>query len=132
MAVSLKNKRNSYFVFFAFCMHFLSLFCVSLMCFLFFVSFYVSFFYCIRFTTLASIVSCIFFRFLYSSLGLFSSPQPVKFLEGELIHDLLTIFVSEKLPGYIHFYNNHKEFISSIGVFWLAVSKLSSLSCVDI
>lgn len=41
--------------------------------------------------------------------------QPVKFLEGELIHDLLTIFVSEKLPGYIHFYNNHKEFISSIG-----------------
>jgi len=42
--------------------------------------------------------------------------KPVKFLEGELIHDLLTIFVSEKLPGYIHFYNNHKEFISSIGL----------------
>ncbi|XP_064077264.1 eukaryotic translation initiation factor 3 subunit M-like isoform X2 [Macrobrachium nipponense] len=42
--------------------------------------------------------------------------KPVKFLEGELIHDLLTIFVSEKLPGYIHFYTNHKEFISSIGL----------------
>ncbi|KAG7169404.1 Eukaryotic translation initiation factor 3 subunit M-like [Homarus americanus] len=36
--------------------------------------------------------------------------KPVKFLEGELIHDLLTIFVSEKLPGYIHFYNNHKDY----------------------
>ncbi|XP_076036467.1 eukaryotic translation initiation factor 3 subunit m [Oratosquilla oratoria] len=42
--------------------------------------------------------------------------KPVKFLEGELIHDLLTIFVAEKLPGYLHFYNNHKEFISSIGL----------------
>lgn len=42
--------------------------------------------------------------------------KPVKFLEGELIHDLLTIFVAEKLPGYVHFYNNHKEFISSVGL----------------
>ncbi|KAB7504637.1 Eukaryotic translation initiation factor 3 subunit M [Armadillidium nasatum] len=44
------------------------------------------------------------------------SLKPVKFLEGELIHDLLTIFVSEKLPGYLDFYSNHKEFISSIGL----------------
>jgi len=42
--------------------------------------------------------------------------KPLKFLEGELIHDLLTIFVAEKLPGYVHFYNNHKEFISSVGL----------------
>merc|ERR1712055_901949 len=42
--------------------------------------------------------------------------KPVKFLEGELIHELLTIFVAEKLPGYVHFYNNHKEFISSVGL----------------
>uniref|UniRef100_A0A2P2I0M5 Eukaryotic translation initiation factor 3 subunit M n=2 Tax=Hirondellea gigas TaxID=1518452 RepID=A0A2P2I0M5_9CRUS len=44
------------------------------------------------------------------------SLKPVRFLEGELIHDLLTIFVGEKLPGYLDFYTNHKEFISSIGL----------------
>ena len=41
------------------------------------------------------------------------SLKPVMFLEGELIHDLLTIFVSEKLPAYIKFYENHREFINS-------------------
>lgn len=30
--------------------------------------------------------------------------KPVRFLEGELIHDLLTIFVSEKLSAYLQFY----------------------------
>ena len=45
--------------------------------------------------------------------------QPVRFLEGELIHDLLTIFVGEKLPGYLKFYNDHKEFISSVGKYIL-------------
>ncbi|MCL4128880.1 UNVERIFIED_CONTAM: hypothetical protein GTU68_053936 [Idotea baltica] len=44
------------------------------------------------------------------------SLKPVKFLEGELIHDLLTIFVSEKLPVYIKFHDDHKEFLSSIGL----------------
>lgn len=43
------------------------------------------------------------------------SLKPVMFLEGELIHDLLTIFVSEKLPAYIEFYENHKEFVNSLG-----------------
>lgn len=39
--------------------------------------------------------------------------KPVRFLEGELIHDLLSIFVSEKLPAYLTFYKNHREFITS-------------------
>uniref|UniRef100_A0A1B6LTG7 Eukaryotic translation initiation factor 3 subunit M n=1 Tax=Graphocephala atropunctata TaxID=36148 RepID=A0A1B6LTG7_9HEMI len=42
--------------------------------------------------------------------------KPVRFLEGELVHDLLTVFVSEKLPNYIHFYQNHKEFVHSLGL----------------
>ena len=38
--------------------------------------------------------------------------KPVKFLEGELIHDLLKIFVSEKLDAYQKFYENHREFVT--------------------
>lgn len=38
--------------------------------------------------------------------------KPVKFLEGELIHDLLKIFVSEKLEAYQKFYENHREFVT--------------------
>lgn len=41
--------------------------------------------------------------------------KPVRFLEGELIHDLLSVFVSEKLPSYLEFYRNHKEFVHSQG-----------------
>ncbi|XP_044758062.1 eukaryotic translation initiation factor 3 subunit M [Coccinella septempunctata] len=44
------------------------------------------------------------------------SLQPVKFLEGELIHDLLNIFVSENLTAYLKFYNEHKEFVTSQGL----------------
>ncbi|KAL3276808.1 hypothetical protein HHI36_012171 [Cryptolaemus montrouzieri] len=44
------------------------------------------------------------------------SLQPVKFLEGELIHDLLDIFVSENLAAYLKFYNDHKEFVTSQGL----------------
>lgn len=44
------------------------------------------------------------------------SLKPVRFLEGELIYDLLTIFVSEKLSSYQTFYNNHKEFVHSQGI----------------
>ncbi|XP_059148574.1 eukaryotic translation initiation factor 3 subunit M-like [Physella acuta] len=43
------------------------------------------------------------------------SLKPVKFLEGELIHDLLTIFVSGKLTQYQQFYKNHTDFINSLG-----------------
>lgn len=43
------------------------------------------------------------------------SLKPVRFLEGELIHDLLSVFVSEKLPSYLQFYKNHKEFVNSQG-----------------
>jgi translation initiation factor 3 subunit M len=39
--------------------------------------------------------------------------KPVKFLEGELIHDLLKIFVSEKLEAYQKFYENHREFVTN-------------------
>ncbi|XP_034825689.1 eukaryotic translation initiation factor 3 subunit M [Maniola hyperantus] len=42
--------------------------------------------------------------------------KPVRFLEGELIHDLLNIFVSEKLSSYQTFYQNHKEFVHSQGL----------------
>ncbi|XP_053576378.1 eukaryotic translation initiation factor 3 subunit M isoform X1 [Bombina bombina] len=42
--------------------------------------------------------------------------KPVKFLEGELIHDLLTIFVSAKLSAYVRFYQNNKDFIDSLGL----------------
>ncbi|XP_075972795.1 eukaryotic translation initiation factor 3 subunit m [Anticarsia gemmatalis] len=44
------------------------------------------------------------------------SLKPVRFLEGELIHDLLNIFVSEKLSSYQKFYNSHKEFVHSQGL----------------
>jgi translation initiation factor 3 subunit M len=44
------------------------------------------------------------------------SLKPVRFLEGELIHDLLSVFVSEKLSSYLQFYKNHKEFVTSQGL----------------
>jgi translation initiation factor 3 subunit M len=42
--------------------------------------------------------------------------KPVKFLEGELIHDLLTIFVSGKLSEYMEFYDSNTDFVRSIGL----------------
>ncbi|CAG2102175.1 unnamed protein product [Medioppia subpectinata] len=42
--------------------------------------------------------------------------KPVKFLEGEPIHDLLTIFVAEKLAAYVKFYNNGRDFVESLGL----------------
>jgi len=42
--------------------------------------------------------------------------KPVKFLEGEAIHDLLTIFVSGKLQHYTQFHERKPDFISSIGL----------------
>lgn len=42
--------------------------------------------------------------------------KPVRFLEGQLIHDLLSIFVSEKLPSYLKFYQDHREFVQSQGI----------------
>jgi translation initiation factor 3 subunit M len=42
--------------------------------------------------------------------------KPVKFLEGELIHDLLKIFVSEKLESYQKFYESHREFVTGLGL----------------
>jgi len=41
---------------------------------------------------------------------------PVKFLENELIHDLLKIFVSERLESYQKFYDNHREFVNKLGL----------------
>ncbi|XP_074597880.1 eukaryotic translation initiation factor 3 subunit m [Brevipalpus obovatus] len=42
--------------------------------------------------------------------------KPVKYLEGQQIHDLLTIFVSEKLSGYLSYYNKNKNFIEELGL----------------
>jgi len=39
--------------------------------------------------------------------------KPVRFLEGDRTHDLLNIFVHDKLRDYIAFYNSHKEFITA-------------------
>merc|ERR1712059_202694 len=44
------------------------------------------------------------------------SLKPVSFLSGELIHDLLTIFVKDKLDSYIKFYEGHKEFVTGLGL----------------
>lgn len=44
------------------------------------------------------------------------SLKPVRFLEGELIHDLLSVFVSENLATYVQFYQNHREFVNSQGL----------------
>lgn len=38
--------------------------------------------------------------------------KPVKFLEGELIHELLTIFVTENLSTYMAFYEGHAALIT--------------------
>jgi translation initiation factor 3 subunit M len=43
------------------------------------------------------------------------SLEPVEFLKGDLIHDLLTVFVYEKLSNYIEFYHKHKEFVHKLG-----------------
>ena len=42
--------------------------------------------------------------------------KPVKFLEGELIHDLLKIFVAENLEAYKKFYDSHREFVNKLGL----------------
>jgi len=42
--------------------------------------------------------------------------EPVKYLEGENIHNLLTIFVSGRLQNYLDFYANQKAFIESSGL----------------
>lgn len=42
--------------------------------------------------------------------------RPVKFLEGELIHELLTIFVSGTLHDYQAFFNSHQDFVKTVGL----------------
>lgn len=54
------------------------------------------------------------------------SLTPVRSLEGELIHDLLTIFVSEQLSSYQKFYDSHKEFVQSQGNIILILSWICS------
>lgn len=41
---------------------------------------------------------------------------PVSFLEGKPIHDLLTIFVKDKLNNYIEFYEENKSFVDGLGL----------------
>lgn len=45
------------------------------------------------------------------------SLKPIMTLEGELIYELLNIFVKEKLTKYIQFNNEHKDFILKLGIF---------------
>lgn len=54
--------------------------------------------------------------------------KPVKILEGELIHDLLSIFVSEKLSAYNAFYNANKGFIESSGKQLTSPTRLPDLN----
>ncbi|UYV76252.1 EIF3M [Cordylochernes scorpioides] len=42
--------------------------------------------------------------------------KPVRFLEGELIHDLLTIFVTGRLEAYHNFYSSNADFVASLGL----------------
>jgi len=42
--------------------------------------------------------------------------KPVKFLEGELIHRLLSIFVGEKLDAYLAFFEKNKDFVTGLGL----------------
>ena len=42
--------------------------------------------------------------------------KPVKILEGELIHALLTIFVNDKLPAYLAFYQANRAFVDQLGL----------------
>ena len=51
--------------------------------------------------------------FLYDHLLIL---KPVKCLEGELIHQLLNIFVSEKLEVYMKFYEQNKSFVDDLGL----------------
>lgn len=51
--------------------------------------------------------------FVFDSLLLL---EPIKYLEGELIHNLFTIFVSGKLSQYMEFYEAHKTFVSQTGM----------------
>lgn len=36
-------------------------------------------------------------------------------LEGALLHDLLTVFVTEKLSAYLKFYEEKKDFVEGLG-----------------
>jgi translation initiation factor 3 subunit M len=42
--------------------------------------------------------------------------KPVKFLEGNPIHDLLTIAVYEGLEEYLKYYSHHKEYLTKMGL----------------
>lgn len=50
------------------------------------------------------------------------SLKPIKALKGELIHDLLTIFVSNKLSVYTKFYKGHKEYVNNLGTLRILIS----------
>jgi len=57
------------------------------------------------------------------------SLKPVSFMRGELIHDLLSIFVSEKLKTYQEFYQSHKEYVHSLGKHSFPRSTKHNLNC---
>ncbi len=55
---------------------------------------------------------CYWSMYSMNNLYLFAFTIPVC-STGELIHDLLKIFVSEKLEAYQKFYENHREYVST-------------------
>lgn len=44
------------------------------------------------------------------------SLKPIKALQGELIYELLNIFIKEKLSAYVKFHKSHKEFVNNLGL----------------
>uniref|UniRef100_H2Z021 Eukaryotic translation initiation factor 3 subunit M n=1 Tax=Ciona savignyi TaxID=51511 RepID=H2Z021_CIOSA len=58
--------------------------------------------------------------------------KPITFLEGELLHDLLNIFVSGNIKEYDEFYKANKDFVESIGLSHASnTRKMRLLSLVD-
>ncbi|CAK8694496.1 eukaryotic translation initiation factor 3 subunit M-like [Clavelina lepadiformis] len=58
--------------------------------------------------------------------------KPVKFLEGELLYDLLNIFVSGNIHDYKEFYESNKEFVESNGMSHKSnLRKMKLLTLVD-
>lgn len=43
------------------------------------------------------------------------SLKPISFLKGDLVYELLNIFIKEKYSKYVSFYQANKDFVSGLG-----------------
>lgn len=50
------------------------------------------------------------------------SLKPIKALQGELIYELLNIFIKEKLSAYVKFHKSHKEFVNNLGKIFIVLA----------